>query len=136
VRYEDGVDAEGCGGETNPCKNIAYALDMAQAGWEVRLLYSSTNFPSVAYSLPGKLFSIQGVPEMVDGEPIYPQLLMNYTTNTNFNFSNECRGTFSWVRLLINASANQQQRWFLYQTANGNTAYMRFEFDFADCLYC
>jgi hypothetical protein len=136
VRYENGIDVSNCGGETNPCKNIAYALNKAPEGYEIRLLYSSANFPSVACSLPGKLFSIQGVPEVVDGELIYPQKNMDYSAYINFNFSNACRGTFCWVRLLINASANQQERWFLYQTANDNTAYMRFEIDFADCLYC
>jgi hypothetical protein len=135
VRYGDGVDAENCGDETNPCKNIAYALNKAPAGWVVRLLYSSTNFPSVFYSLPGKLFSVEGVPEVVDGESLYPQIFVDYSQSQVFNFSNACQGSFLGMRLLANSSASVGGRVFLYVAANSSNAYLRFEFDFTDCFF-
>jgi hypothetical protein len=127
VSYDSGIDQEGCGAEDSPCRNIPYALERAGADQEVRVSYSIES-QIFSYSLPGKLFALTGLSMLSGGIDLYPQILMNYTQVSVLNFSQRCQGTLSSFRLLVNASAQQVNRFFYYQNANGNNAYIIFQF--------
>jgi hypothetical protein len=133
--FVNGVDGTSCGEEANPCKTIPYALDKAQARDEVRLLGGNTDITSVSYSLPPKQFSVSGVPAVVEGVPLYPQIFMSYANTYVFQFSKKLRGTFDSFRVLVNASAKVQMRFFLELSSNGNDSYLRIKFDKADYFY-
>jgi hypothetical protein len=134
VHYTSGVDGESCGEQTSPCKNLAYALDKAQSGDEVQLLDGATQIPSFTYSLPAKRFTVRGIPT-ADGEPVYPEIFMSYASTYVLQFAQKCQGTLDSFRVLVNASAMQQMRFFMHVTSNGNVAYLKIKFGSTDYFY-
>jgi hypothetical protein len=134
VDFDNGIDNSTCGAEDSPCKTIPFTLDMAGEDQEVRVVHSGSDIPTFTYSLPGKVFRITGIALLQAGELNFPQLFVDYTQTTMINFAQRCRGTFDSFRLLVNSSASQGGRSFFYLTANGNNAYMIFQFVFTDCF--
>jgi hypothetical protein len=134
VDFEKGGDNIICGTEIAPCKTMTYALEMAGEDQEVRVVNSGLDITMVGYSLPGKVFRVTGIALLLGVELNFPEIVMDYTQISVMNFTQRCRGTFDSFRLLINSSLAVTNKFFFYQTSNGNNAYMRFQFDFTDCF--
>jgi hypothetical protein len=134
VNYSSGVDNDRCGPIASPCKNIDYALEKATPTQEVRLLYSSVDFPSYAYSLPAKVFKVVGMPQDTGDTSVYPQLYMDFTKVVIFNFSRDCKGIMQSYRVVVNSPNKQATRYFFFLNSNGNSAYFKFMYGVDDCF--
>jgi hypothetical protein len=130
INYGVGRDNEICGNDTSPCGTIPYAMGRASSGVEILLLNSTIDIPTFSCSLPALEVGLTGMSEFLGGVDVYPQIFMDYSQVSIFNFTQRCRATLKSFRVLVNASANQQMRFFFYQDCNGGTARVTFEFVF------
>jgi hypothetical protein len=129
VNYGTGSDNENCGSETQPCKTIHYGIGRALPTQEVRLIYSAESFPQSMYIFPQKVFNVYGQGTETDSGLVYPQLLMNFTEISCFNFSLVSQGTLNCLQVLINASAMQYSRFFFCQYSSGDNALINLQYD-------
>jgi hypothetical protein len=135
VHYSNGIDDNSCGEEADhPCQSLAYAVDKAQSGDEVRLLDGATRILSFSYLLPVKRFTVRGIPTD-DGQQLYPEIFMNGEYEDIFLFARRCQATLDSFRVLVDASAHEPSRFFLRATCIGNDGYVRIKFANADYFY-